>query len=91
MPTKTPSIKKVDYSSMSLEAIQKIRESAFKNKQPFVIADPKLPNQKCYLEYKDGKITLARVQTGTKGFITEKELNPYEKWDLKKRLRLNEL
>ena len=48
-----------------------------------MINDDSLPSVKCYFEHKDGKIELARLQQGK--FITERELNPLEKWEVRKK------
>jgi len=85
MAPKKPAIKKVEYSHLTPSEIKVLRDSIFKTKQPFVINDDKIPNRKHYLEFPDGKIQLVRLPADSKDFIVEKELNPYEIWDLKKR------
>ena len=85
MTSKKTAIGKIEYSHLTPAEIKILRDSIFKTKQPFVINDDKIPNRKHYLEFPDGRIQLVRLPEGAKDFIVEKELNPYEVWDLKKR------
>jgi hypothetical protein len=69
-------------------AVKKLRVSKLKQGSPFMINVKSLPASQCYLEFPNGKITLATYSSKNREFVIVRELSGKESADLRMQLGL---
>ena len=71
-----------------IEAIKNLRDTKFKNGQPFMINSNDLPSDQCYLEYPNGSIVLVKLCRKTSDFKVISNYSGEEQTTIRKKYQL---